>query len=431
MNIYFRSYTAGRVGSWLNGNLTHFDRYIRSELDKSGFTSTFNDLWLTLAYPPLYVLPGVVGIEKQFMEYYKTLPYSRLERRFKRINISIQAPEFSEHFDNNEKDNYKNRFDIADNLKGISETDLSKILIDKCLEVGDLISSKLKKEDTFDLEKYKTTLLTIKQNINPDFLKSVNDEQEVKHKTDILSLAKEIREKRKQINEPKDKLIRDLRVYWDGLPQRALYPYAGQYEKIFLNLLQKNNLMCPGYHHLYIQVAKTFDEGLKKSFSYEDWYVNGIAIIDFETYQKQSEIEKQETVFNLIVEGLKDIANIDKIDLSIIDKVISEIRVNGLNTELIYDIIESKTHILTISYLSRSDEEECPIFFRLTEKATNKSNKIQVGKAEWHQISFWLQKVTLTSKKIKIKSSNSAQADVWLLGKKRTMEFNIDDILSL
>ncbi len=430
MKIYFTPSTAGRSGGWLNGNLRHLDHFIQTELNKSGFNSSFDEVWLTLSYPPLYVLPGVVGIEKEFMGYYDKLPYSRLDRRSKKININIQAPEFSEHFDNKEKDNYDNKFDIADNLKGISETDLAKILVDKYLKVGELISSKLKKEDTFDFDKYKTTLLKIKQNINVDFLKSVSGEQAVKLSDDTLTKAIELREKRKQTNKPKDQPIRDFRVYNNGLPDKALYPYANQYGEIFLNLLRRNKLMCPKYHHLYIQVAKTFDEGLKNSFAYEDWYVNGIAIIDYENYQKQSEKEKQETVFNLIIEGLKDIATIDKLDTSIIDKVIAEIMVNGLETELIYDIVESQTHNLIISYFAKSNEEECPVFFRLTDKTTNKTNKIQIGKAMDIQLHMWLQKVTLTSKQIKVKSSNSARAGVWLKDKVRTMEFNIADILS-
>jgi hypothetical protein len=430
MKIYFTPTTAGRSGGWLNGNLRHLDRFIQTELGKAGFHSSFDELWLTLSYPPLYVLPGVVGIEKGFMEYYDKLPYSRLDRKYKKINITIQAPEFSEHFDNKEKDNYNHRFNIADKFKNISETDLAKILIDKYLQAGELIVSKLKKDDNFDIDKFKTTLLTIKQNINDDFIKSVSGEQAVKLNDDTLTKAIELREKRKQTNKPKDQPIRDLRVYSNGLPDRALYPYANQYGEIFLNLLRRDKLMCPKYHHLYIQVAKTFDEGLKNSFAYEDWYVNGIAIIDYNNYQKQSEKEKQETIFNLIVEGLKDIATIDKLDTSIIDKVIAEIKVNGLDTELIYNIVESKTHILIISYFAKSNEEECPVFFRLTDKTTNKTNKIQIGKAMDIQIHMWLQKITLTSKQIKVKSSNSTKADVWLKDKVRAMEFNIADILS-
>ena len=247
-----------------------------------------------------------------------------MSRQSKKIEISLQAPEFSAYFDNKDIDEYT--VGKTYNCKDIEEPGLAKILIEKYLQAAELIAAKLKREDIFDLDKFKSTLLVIKENISLDFLKAVTTELTIKLNADTLSRAIELRENRKKINAPKDKLIRDFRVYGEGLPDKALYPYATQYAEIFLKLLRRNKLMCPKYNHLYIQVVPTFDEGLKNSFAYEDWNVNGIAVIDYTNYQKQSEKKKKETVFNLIVEGLKDIAYIDNLDMSIIDKVIAEIK---------------------------------------------------------------------------------------------------------
>lgn len=78
MKIYLSPNTAGRYGGALNGNLRHLDRFIQNELTNSEFKSSFEELWLTLSYPPMYVLPGVVGMEVTFKKYYDTFPYSRL-----------------------------------------------------------------------------------------------------------------------------------------------------------------------------------------------------------------------------------------------------------------------------------------------------------------------------------------------------------------
>jgi hypothetical protein len=112
MKIYISPSTAGKYGGALNGNLRYLPNVIQSTLDNSSFNSSFNELWLTLSYPPMYVLPGVVGIEKQFFEYYNKFPYSRLDRKYKKIEITLKAPEFSEHFDLKDSEKYSNRFEI-------------------------------------------------------------------------------------------------------------------------------------------------------------------------------------------------------------------------------------------------------------------------------------------------------------------------------
>jgi hypothetical protein len=75
-------------------------------------------------------------------------------------------------------------------------------------------------------------------------------------------------------------------------------------------------------------------------------------------------------------------------------------------------------------------EEQCPIFFSLLDKKTNRTNKIQIGRADNFQIYFWLQKISLTRNKIKVKSSGSIEADVSLRDKPRSMEFDIEEIMS-
>lgn len=431
MKIYLSHRTAGRYGGGLKGNLSYFDKIVEEALDKADFRASYDELWLVINYPPMYVLPGVVGIEKDFEKFYNTLPTSRLNRKYKKIDIELKAPEFSEHFDGNEKDNYEHIFDIDNKFKNLTESELAKILIDKYLEAVAIVNSKLKKEDVFDFELFKSILISIKQQINPEYLASECASIAAEIDTGVIKRAISLREERKRTHKVKDKKVRDLRVYYAGLPENALYPYDCIYAEIFRNILRKNELLCPTYQYLYIQIGKTMEDCLGNSLSLENWYMNGLSVINFDNYLRQTEDEKQQTVFNVIVNGLKDIVDIDKLDSSILDKTINEIKQKELDTELEYRIIENNKHKLTISYLSRSIEEGCPIYFTLLEKNSNRIKKKQIGVAlDNIQLYFWLQKVALTSTQIKVKSSNSIEADVWLSDKIRDMEFNIKDFLN-
>lgn len=429
MKIYLTPNTAGRYGGSLNGNLRHLDRFIQSELDLAGFKSSFEELWLTLSYPPMYVLPGVVGMEVDFKKYYDKFPYSRLNRRYKKVDVTLKAPEFSEHFDKEEQKKYKHKFKIDKNYQGISETNLAKILVDKYLEAGQIIKAKLKKEDVFDLNHFDKILLNIKEKISHEFLASLNKEQRNKIQEETLLRARNLREERKLLNKPKDKRIRDIRVYYNGLSNKALSPYDYQYSEIFLNILASKGFSCPTYHHLYIQIAESEEEALKNSFAIEDWYVNGIALIDYGTYKKESESNKEIIVLEAIIEGLNDIVEIDKLDKAIFDETITLIKRKGLETELTYKTIENKNFNLSITYFSKSMEEKCPIFFNLMDKNTNLTRRLEIGKADNSQIHLWLQKVTLTNNLIKVRSSGSVKADVWLKELPREMEFEISEIM--
>src|SRR5579872_3777811 len=198
---------------------------------------------------------------------------------------------------------------------------------------------------------------------------------------DTLERAINLRAERKKNQKPKDTVIRDLRVYYDSLPSKALYSYDYRYAEIFLNILRNKNLMCPVYHHLYIQVADTIEEALTRSIPFLKEYICGVATVDYSKYPQKNEGEKDQIVFNAITTGLKDIAEIDGLDMYIIDSTIEEIKLSGLNTELVHLTAENKIHTASVTYFSRSMEEGNPIYLNISEKLTGKSGKIQIGEA--------------------------------------------------
>jgi hypothetical protein len=422
--------TVGKVSFGdLKGILLHFDRLVELELATNGFKSSFEEFSLMLTYPPMYIASEIVGMEKVFMEEYQTLPYSRIDRRYRTMSFRIQAPEFSEFFDGKEEDNHKHQFQINPAYLGITDTELASILIDKFLDCGQILAKKLKKEDVFDLQKFNQILTKLKSKISNELLEDSSSENRKKISEANLERAEELREKRKKFKKKPNKIIQDFRVYEEGNLKGVLYPYSSQYAEIFLNLLRKNKFMCPDYHHLYIKVAESYEKALKESVNYEDWYINGIAVFDYKKYLNANEHEKQAMVFDLIVEGLMDIVDHDGLDKSIVEKVITEIKEKGLDTELTFRIIENKKFVLTVTYFARSNEEENPVFFSVKEIETGKSNKIQIGSANNVQLYPWLQKITITAEQIKVKSSVSAKANVWLKDKPRQLEFKISDML--
>jgi hypothetical protein len=419
--------TAGKYGGLLNGNLRYLSDHIKSELVRRNFKSKFEELNVTFAYPPMFVLPGVKGIEVGFMEYFDSLPTSRLSRRNNKIDVVLQAPEFSEHFDKKDSKKYNSLFKVEKQHQNLSEVDLARIVIEKLLGAINILKPKIK-EDEFDFEVFEDILYSVKTDITTGFLTSLNSKQEANAYNKKVESALRNRKERKKVHKEKDKVIRDLRIYHQGFPKKALYPYSLQYSEIFLNLLRRKKFSCPTYHHIYIQVASSLNDALVNAISFEDWCEYGVAEMDFEEYRAQNEKEKENVVFNVISNGLRDIAEVDNLDMSIIEETINQIKETGLDTELVLKTVEHKNYRLTITYYSRSMEDKCPITFNLYEKETGKIYAAEIGKVEHSQIDLWLQKINLTNKHIKVKSSSSIRADVWLKGLPRELQFDMNKI---
>ena len=424
MEVYITSNTACRSGGALNGNLRYLSRFISQELNKNGFQSSFDEFSVRFAYPPMYVLPGVVSLVTGYREWYDSLPYSRLDRRYKKIEVSLQTPEFSEHFDKEEQSQYEHTFEIEEEFKNISEIDLAKVAIDKLIIAANIVDAKLKKDDDFDISQFEKILINIKDQITPQFLQKNHEKQAVEVENQRMSLALENRENRRVAENIYNKRIKDLRIYEEELPLKFFTPYNYQYSEIFLNLLSHEDLMCPNYDHIYLKIAPTEKEALLHSFGY-DFYQVGIAFLDDEKYEKSSEKIKEEMFLQATISALKDIAGIDRLDLEKIDRVINIVKEKGLDIELIYRCIENAKFHLKITYFPKTLEEGSPVFLNITNKATQQIKRIEIGRIDYYKLHLWLQKITMTQKKITIKSSDSIRGQVWLKGNQTFMEFDL------
>lgn len=430
MKLYLTDSTAGRYGSFsLNGNLRYLDKYIQKQIDKESFGNSFEELWINFAFPPLYLPSKVLRMRAQFLEWYNYLPYTRVQRRYKKVDISIRAPEFSEHFELKEQAKHQHQFAVDDAYQGIIEIELARILMDKLVEAIELIEPKINASDNFNSAALKQLFREIKSNLSLELLVEISKEEASEVKDEAFIRALSLRKDRKANPKGKDKNIRDLRVYYVDLPTKALYPYDYQYSEIFLNLLSQQGLRCPQYHHLYILVGEKEGEIIRRSIPMEEWYVNGIALIDYQNYLSETPEQQDKVVFDLICAGLLDIAKIDQLDLELINRVIAQVKEKGLDTELLYKRVEHKNYTLTITYLARSMEDQCPVFFHIEDKKTNRKYKKQIGRADKFQVSAWLQKISLTRTQIKVRSSTSVRSEVILKNMKRELVFDLAGLM--
>jgi hypothetical protein len=431
MKLYLSGRTTGIYGGFAK-NLPYFNSYIENYLQLCDFQSTFEEMWVTFAFPPTYVRKGILGMKKEYEEWYSTFnfPYSRLNRRYKKIDLLLKTPEFSESFEFIDKEDEIIRLEIEEKYKGIPRVEIAVLMIDYLIYAGEVVKTKLKKDDIFDFERYRQILIEIKGKISDDFLDTISVSEDEKYQEEKLKSALKERENRRSSIRNKDKVIRDIRIYYkeEHIPKNGLYPIEYQYVEIFLNLLQKYRFSTPTYHHLYIQVAPTNEEAFIEMLpQIEDWYIFGVSTFNYKTYQNSDDKIKEEMIFNMIYHGLLDIVEVDNLDLELFQKVVNEIKIKGLDTELTFTTIENERYKLVVTYLSKSREEQCPIYFTLTDKKSNLSSRKEIGKADKSQIYYWLQKITLTRNSIKIQSGNSSWANAWLENKPRFLEFQYSD----
>jgi hypothetical protein len=430
MKIFFSPRTAGRYGGRLKGDLIFLPEIIEYELNERVFKSSFDEFWLIISYPPMYVLPGVVGIEKDYKSAHDSLPKTYINRKSKKIEVTLQGSEFSEHFDKNDQLQYQHRFEIADIYKNISSVELAIILINKYIEAINLIIPKLTANDQLDIVLFTATLNNLKQKISPRFLADKTFIFSGLLKTNGIKRAVDLRNERKLSDKPKNTLIRDVRLYDFRLPKGAFYPYGYQYCEIFRNILRRKGFMCPVYHHLYIMAAPSFNEALQQSTSLEKWYMYGLTEVDYNEYLDSSDTKRESMAFDTIVSGLKDIVEIDKLDETIFNETVQGIRQKGLDTELEYKSLENKNHVLTFTYFTDTLENGWPLYLNLTNKNSRQGCRYLMGRVDVFQLHTWLQKISLTNTHIKIKSSISIAADVYLKKMPRTMEFDIKKLLN-
>lgn len=192
----------------------------------------------------------------------------------------------------------------------------------------DIITAKKKKDDVFDADKIKETLLQLEKELQiTDMWELSNKYKNLLRQETIDRIIKE-RNIREQTNDEKKRLIYDLRFMYNFENIEKLYfsPYSEQFCNRILNKLRERKFKLPNYTHLYIQVSDSFENALCHAIRIENWFVYGIAVLkNYTDYALVKEVEKKRIVFDLLKQGLHDIAKIDKLDSQTLNEVLDEV----------------------------------------------------------------------------------------------------------
>ena len=102
-------------------------------------------------------------------------------------------------------------------------------------------------------------------------------------------------------------------------------PYSLKFCNKVVIKLREAKFRLPNYDHLYIIASDTFENAIYKATRGSDWFVYGITVLEnYKNYTALKEEDKKRVVFDLIKQGLHDIAKIDSLDISTLNKVLDE-----------------------------------------------------------------------------------------------------------
>lgn len=197
-------------------------------------------------------------------------------------------------------------------------------------EVFQLLEHKKKVPDNFQTESILKLLPQLTQELHEN-LDFHNQKFAQIIRQEIIDRVKQDRQERQQNTNPAKRLIRDIRLYYNFENQaieryKFFFPYSNQLCDKILNHLRARKFRLPNYDHLYIMVSENIDNALSHAIRGERWLVYGIAVLEKPLeYQCLTPKEKKKVVFNLIKQGLLDIAQVDNLDTNILNEVLNHL----------------------------------------------------------------------------------------------------------
>ncbi|MDR2905896.1 MAG: hypothetical protein LBU73_08080 [Helicobacteraceae bacterium] len=292
MWIHFNKSSYGSYGGGLNEPFRYFGRILSDKFQTENIEFPYGEIEICLTF----LSPKD---DQKHIDWFNKLPYYYRGKTMVRVVLPMVEEE-------------KNLTDVFQ-------------LIYKAF---DIIISKKKKSDIYDAEKLKSTLILLEKELQTTDLRELNSKYENLLRQEAIE--RHIRERiiREQTNDEKKRLIYDLRFYYSLPNTEKLYfsPYDNRFCGRILEKLREKKFRLPNYTHLYIIVSDAFENALYEAVRAENWFVYGIAVLEnYADYPAKEEIEKQRIVFDLIKQGLYDIAKIDKLDIKILNEALDEV----------------------------------------------------------------------------------------------------------
>ena len=237
----------------------------------------------------------------------------------------------------------------------------------------------------------------------------------------------ELREQRKQLNREADTPLKDIRLYFTyDVP--AAFQYLFGFTEIIGRILQQKQFLCPGYSHIYISIGENTEEAIARAYEIEDWYRFGVAVLKKETLLQCPDEEREKLVLQIIADGLRDIAILDKLDQQKINEAIRIASGWGLFHERILKEKENKKFLFRISAKPLKGKSEEEIYFTLIDRDNHQNYTWKFGELHTLMTTWWFFKINVTNKLIRTKPRANMQ--LALKGRKNELELIIEKIIN-
>ncbi len=223
---------------------------------------------------------------------------------------------------------YRGKCMIRVTLPVNREEDTLSSIFQNIYKAFDIIVSKQKKTDNIDPQKVKHALTELEDELQGSDMWEVHRKYEMLFRKETIEKNIKDRVLREQENQEKKRLIYDIRFcyYLEGIGKLYFSPYEERFCNKILEELRKRKFRLPRYSHLYIMVSDTLENALLRATRPLDWFVYGVAVYeDYKSFEMKSETEKKVIVFDLIRQGLNDIARIDKLDIEVLNEVLDKL----------------------------------------------------------------------------------------------------------
>jgi hypothetical protein len=293
MNIYFSKSEYNSYGSGLNEPFRYIGRIISDRFQTENIKFNFDEIEIVLAFYSKNVK------NDQYSAWFNQLPIYYRRKNIVRVTLPV----------------VNKQEDLTTAFQHIYKT-------------FDILASKKKKDDILDIERTESTLIQLEMELQKTDLWELSNKFETILRQEMIERRLEERKLREKVNDEKKRVIYDLRFYYTFENAGELYfsPHDSILINEILERLRKNKFQLRNYTHLYIMVSDTFENALYHAVRAEQWFVYGIAIlVDYISYPTKKEVEKKRIVFELIKQGLNDIAKIDKLETKILNDVLDEV----------------------------------------------------------------------------------------------------------
>lgn len=198
------------------------------------------------------------------------------------------------------------------------------------MQIFQLLENKKKADDDFQTEKILALLAKLAQELSEN-LDFYNQKTAQIIRQEQINQALQDRQQRSEYREPAKRLIRDIRLMYHFNHAQINHigyflPYDHQLCDKILSKLREKKFRLPNYDHLYIMVSESVDDALSHAFRAARWFVYGVATLENPRhYQDLTAKEQKKLVFHLIKQGLLDIAQVDHLDIKVLNEVLEQV----------------------------------------------------------------------------------------------------------